>query len=147
MTPIQKYIQEVYSKDSKLNKIEDIQERKKIAAEKCEIEIPENTPELRKQIIEFLRSQAHNKFSLLITKEELLFESLEIMREPLIQSKDDDKRLKNLKLKGDANSLCDQLAVQIEALRIEIFTDEFHVEAKKVISIEERIVRQRFNVV
>lgn len=139
MTPIQKYIQEVYSKDSKLNKIEDIQERKKIAAEKCEIEIPENTPELRKQIIEFLRSQAHNKFALLISKEELLIECLDVMREPLINSKDDDKRLKNVKLKGDVNALCDKLVVETDLLRIDIFTEEHAEESKKVISIEERL--------
>jgi|JI10StandDraft_1071094.scaffolds.fasta_scaffold103704_3 hypothetical protein len=138
-TQILKYIPLIYGVGSTLNKIEDLTERKKIAAEQCEIEVPENTEDLRKVIIEFLRLQHHNKFALLISKEELLIECLDVLREPLVNSKDDDKRLKNVKLKGDVNALCDKLVVETDLLRIDIFTEEHAEESKKVISIEERL--------
>jgi len=137
------YISLVYSRTSDLNKIEDLAERKKIAAEKCGIEVPENTPEMRKEIIAFLRDQYHYKFTLLMTKEELLTESLDIMLEPLVSTKDDDKRLKNIKLKGDVNDLCSKLVNEIDVLRLTIFTEEYAEESKKVISIEERLKAKR----
>lgn len=141
-TQILKYIPLIYGVESNLNKIEDLVERKKIAAEQCGIEVPENTEELRKVIIEFLRLQHHNKFALLVSKEELLTECLDVLREPLVISKDDEKRLKNVKLKGDVNALCDKLVVETERLRIDIFTEEHAEESKKVISIEERLRRK-----
>jgi len=137
------YISLVYSRTSDLIKIEDLAERKKIAASKCGIEVPENTPEMRKEIIAFLRDQHHYKFTLLMTKEELLTESLDVMLEPLIQTKDDDKRLKNIKLKGDVNDLCSKLVNEIDVLRLTIFTEEYAEESKKVISIEERLKAKR----
>lgn len=141
-TQILKYIPLIYGVDSNLNKIENLVERKNIAAEQCGIEVPENTEELRKVIIEFLRLQHHNKFALLISKDELLIECLDVLREPLVNSKDDDKRLKNVKLKGDVNELCDKLVIETERLRIDIFTEEHAEESKKVISIEERLKRK-----
>lgn len=144
-TQILKYIPLIYGADSNLNKIEDLIERKKIAAEQCGIDVPENTEELRKVIIEFLRMQHHNKFSLLISKEELLIECLDVMREPLLSSKDDDKRLKNVKLKGDVNELCGKLVTETERLRVDVFTEEHAEESKKVISIEDRLLSKRFN--
>jgi hypothetical protein len=145
-TQILKYIPLIYGVGSTLNKIEDLTERKKIAAEQCGIDVPENTEELRKVIIEFLRLQHHNKFALLISKEELLIECLDVLREPLVNSKDDDKRLKNVKLKGDVNDLCDKLVSETDRLRQTIFTEEHADESKKVISIEDRLLSKRFNV-
>ena len=136
---MKQYISLVYSRTSDLNKIEDLAERKKIAAEKCGIEVPENTPEMRREVIAYLRNQYHYKFSLLISKEELLTESFDVMLEPLIVSKDDDKRLKNIKLKGDVNDLCSKLVSEIDTLRLTIFTEEYAEESKKVISVEERL--------
>lgn len=143
MSPIDKYIQLVYGKDSNLNKIENIDDRKKIAAEQCEIDVPDRD-KIGKQVIAFMRKQNHNRHSLLVTKEELYMESLEVLREPLMESKDDDKRLKNIKLKGDLNDLCNRLEEEIEKLRLSLYTEEYKEEAKKVVSIEERLKNKQW---
>lgn len=137
---ILRYIPLIYSVDSPFNKIEDLAERKKVAASKCEIEVPNNADEsFRKVAIEYLRQQNHNKFSLLITKQQVYEETLEVLGEPLTHTKDDDKRLKNIKLKGDVNDLCEKLVVEIARLQQDIFTKEYQEEAMKVISPEERL--------
>lgn len=138
---IKKYIELVYGKESDLNKIENIEERKKIAAEQCGIEVPDRS-KIGKQVILFMREMNHNRHSLLVTKEELFMESLEVLREPLAETKDDDKRLKNIKLKGDLNELCNRLEEEIEKLRISLYTEEYKEEAKRVVSIEERLSKK-----
>lgn len=140
---ILQYIPLIYGSESELVKIEDLKERKKLAASRCEIEVPEDNEDLSKLIIEFLRHEHHNKFALLICKEELFMESLEALREPLEKSKDDDKRLKNIKLKGDLNDLCGKLVDEIVRLRQSIFTPEFAEKSMKVVSIEERLSQGR----
>lgn len=139
---ILEYVRLIYSVDSPLNKIEDLGERKRAAAQKCDIPIPENTEDFRKLVMLYLRYQKHNKFSLLITKQEVYEETLLVLAEPLTHTKDDDKRLKNIKLKGDVNALCEKLVVEIERLQLDIYTKEFQEEAKRVISVEERISKR-----
>lgn len=137
------YIKLVYGKNSPLNAIEDINERKKIASERIGLTVDNEDEKTRKLILEFLREQNHFKNSLFVSKQELYWESLEVLREPLKKG-DDDKRLKNIKLKGDLNDLCGKLVLEMDALRADIYGDEFKEEATKtVISFEQRLSKAK----
>tara|TARA_R110000868_G_scaffold84074_1_gene237203 strand:+ start:193 stop:633 length:441 start_codon:yes stop_codon:yes gene_type:complete len=138
-TALDEYIKLVYGKDSSLAKIADINEKKQIAIEKTGAIVDYEDESLRKLILEFLREQNHYKHSLLMTKQEVYWEFLEVLREPLKHG-DDDKRLKNVKLKGDINDLCSKLIPEIEALLDSIYGAEFKEMAQKtVVSFEQRL--------
>ena len=93
------YVKLVYGKESPLFAIEDVNEKKSIARDKSGVITDVESEEISKLILQFLREQNHYKHSLLLSKQELYWETLEIMREPLTKTKDDDKRLKNIKHK------------------------------------------------
>jgi hypothetical protein len=141
MSKTEEYIRLVYSKDSSFKSIADINERKKVVAAKLEIPIPED---IAKQVIKFLREENHFDNSLLLSKQELYWETLEVMREPLAETKDDDKRLKNIKLKGDVNDLCSKLVSEINALASAVYGEEFKEQAMRaVVSPEERLLKRK----
>ena len=136
------YIKLVYGKDSPLSAVTDINERKQIASDKMVITVDAEDEKTRKLILEFMREQNHYKHSFLMTKLELLWESLEVLREPLKKG-DDDKRLKNIKLKGDLNDLCSKLIPEVESLYDGIYGEEFKEDAKKVVvSFEQRLQKK-----
>lgn len=140
---IAEYIRLVYGKDSPISKIVDIQEKKQVALDKTGASISDDDEGTRRLILEFLREQNHYKHSLLISKQELYWESLEVLREPLKKSTDDDKRLKNIKLKGDLNDLCSKLVSEIDVLYDNVYTLEFKEEAQKgVITFEQRLQKK-----
>ena len=140
---IQEYIKLVYSKDSAFRKIADVAERKKIVCQKLQMTEPD-MKEIGKEVIKFLRGENHFAQSLLDSKQELYWETLEVMREPLASTKDDDKRLKNIKLKGDVNDLCSKLVSEIDKLATMIYGEEFKEEAMvKVITPEERLKNKK----
>jgi len=130
-TSVIRYIEEVYSRDGKGT----LDERKKRHA-------VEETPEIRELIAYYMSYFVYdNEFSLLISKEELLRESIEIIREP-VTTTDEDKRLKMIDLKSKADATCDKLVQDIKRLRSEIYGDK-EKEGTKVIqgaiSPEERL--------
>jgi len=137
------YIKMVYGINSPLSSITDINERKQVVADKLNITVDHEDETTRKLILEFLREQNHYKHALLSSRQELYWESLEVMREPLKKG-DDDKRLKNVKLKGDLNDLCGKLVLEIENLYEGIYGDEFKDEAKKTVSsFEQRLLEKK----
>lgn len=137
------YIKMVYGINSPLSSISDINERKQVVADKLSITVDHEDENVRKLILEFLREQNHYKHALLSSRQELYWESLEVMREPLKKG-DDDKRLKNVKLKGDLNDLCGKLVLEIENLYDGIYGDEFKDEAKKTVSsFEQRLLEKK----
>ena len=137
------YIKMVYGINSPLSAITDINERKQVVADKLSITVDHEDETTRKLILEFLREQNHYKHALLSSRQELYWESLEVMREPLKKG-DDDKRLKNVKLKGDLNDLCGKLVLEIESLYEGIYGEEFKDEAKKTVSsFEQRLLEKK----
>jgi hypothetical protein len=139
------YIKMVYGINSPLSAITDINERKQVVADKLNVIVDHEDETTRKLILEFLREQNHYKHALLSSRQELYWESLEVMREPLKKSSDDDKRLKNVKLKGDLNDLCGKLVLEIENLYDSIYGEEFKKEAQNntVLSIEQRLSKAK----
>jgi hypothetical protein len=138
------YIKLVYGKDSSLIAIADINERKQVVSDRLGITVDNEDENTRKLILEFLREQNHYKHALLSSRQELYWESLEVMREPLKKGSDDDKRLKNVKLKGDLNDLCGKLVSEIDSLYESIYGEEFKEEAQKtVVSFEQRLSKAK----
>lgn len=85
---------------------------------------------------------ANNKYTLLVSREELLLETLQELREKLVTTTDEDKRLKAIKLKGELDVLCERLVDGIEKLYKEIYGDVAQVakeEVRKSLSPEQRI--------
>jgi len=142
--PLVAYIKLVYGKDSPLATIADITERKQVAADKLSVTVDQEDEKTRKLILEFLREQNHYKHALLSSRQELYWEFLEVMREPLKKG-DDDKRLKNVKLKGDVNDLCGKLVLEIDTLLESIYGEEFKEDAspKTVVSFEQRLSKAK----
>jgi hypothetical protein len=139
---LREYIELVYGKDSTLAQVQDIEEKKQIARDKSGVTIDTEDVGTRKLILEFLREQNHYKHSLLVTKQEAYWEFLEVLREPLNKG-DDDKRLKNVKLKGDVNDLCSKLVSEIEVLLNSIYGEEFKEEGQKtVVTFEQRLQKK-----
>jgi len=137
------YIKMVYGKDSPLIAIADINERKQVVSDKLGITVDNEDEKTRKLILDFLREQNHYKHALLSSRQELYWETLEVLREPLKKG-DDDKRLKNVKLKGDLNDLCGKLVLEIESLYEGIYGEEFKEEAQKtVVSFEQRLSKAK----
>jgi len=133
----------VYGKDSSLAAIQDINERKQVASDRLEVTVDHKDEKVRKLILTFLRQQNHYKHALLSSRQELYWETLEVLREPLKSGSDDDKRLKNVKLKGDLNDLCGKLVLEIDVLLDSIYGEEFKEEAQKiVVSFEQRLQKK-----
>lgn len=127
------YIELMYSKDSEYNKIENLEERKRQVMQVCNMDTEPNSKEYRMKVVEFLSRQHHNKFSLLRTREDMLQEALASMREPLVNTTDEDKKLKNVKLKLDLDVLAERLLTGIDSLRKEIYKPEVMAEAEEMI--------------
>jgi hypothetical protein len=144
MKPLDKYIELVYGKNSELRVIDNMIERKAIAAERAGLPDVPDSKSISKLITEFQVKQNHYKQALLVSKMEVYWEVLESLREPLKSSPDDDKRLKNLKLKEDMSDFCSKLVPEIEALVIDVYTEEFKEEGTKVVaSFEQRLMDKK----
>jgi len=139
------YLELVYGWKSEYQKIQDVEERKKVVCDKLRISFEhqkeqEKSKLFREDVLRFMETQNPLKSTLLITKQELLHEMFEKVREPLLQTKDEDKLLKNVKLKGDIDELCGRLVDDVERLFKEIYqdkTDEAKSESRK--SLEQRL--------
>ena len=104
------------------------------------------TPALREKIAHFLSYEVYdNEFMLLIAKEELLRESIDIIRTPITVA-DEEKKLKLMELKSRADNACDKLVGDIKKLRSALY-GEFEREGGDVIlkalSPEERLKKKK----
>lgn len=123
------YVEKVYSSTSKGT----LDERKNA------FEIKE-TPELRELITYYLSYYVYNNdFDILITKEMLLREAINTIREP-IDTQDAEEKLKMMDLKGKSNTIMNNLREEINTLRNSIYGDQDgSKEILKALSPEDRL--------
>lgn len=143
---ILKYVVLMCSKDSEMNAIENLEERKKAAMEKSRWRGTEDET-LQEQINELIFHylsyyQANNDFSLLLSREGLFAEMLKAIREPIVTIKDEDKILKAIKIKGETDNLLEQLNGRIKELRKSLFgplIDVAQPRINKILTPESRL--------
>jgi len=143
---ILKYVELLCNKSSELNTIENLEERKKAALTKSKwmgTEDKKVLEQVNELIFHYLSYfQGYNDFALLLSREELYSQMLQAMREPLVNTADEDKYLKNIKIKGDINNLLGQLLIDIKSQRVSIYGvhEEIAVSRiKKVLTPESRL--------
>lgn len=107
-----KYIQHLYSKDSDLNKIAGLDERKKEACKRAGLDweksqdiINLKDKNINREIFDFLSSENPNEYVMLVSDQQLFWEMQHIKMEPLDRGAgekmlDDDQILKNMNLKN-----------------------------------------------
>ncbi len=109
-----KYIELVYHWKSDFAGIPDLQLRKQQVATKLGIEIPTGLAHDR-EVIEFLNKQSHYRYTLLISRMELLESMLASLKsKPKTSGTSEDSDLKYVKLQGDIDALCGRLVNDIE---------------------------------
>lgn len=129
---VQQYIDLVYSEKSPLNHIGDLEERKKTAAAKANLDY--NDPKTKEilhlqnedvniAIFEHLRRKASNKYILLLANQQLYWEQMQKLMQPL-KGTDDDSSLKEVNLKNTISEKSEQLLERIEKLYLQIFKDQ-----------------------
>lgn len=141
------YIEKMNAKDSSLNKIENLEERKKLAMKECSLQAIPETEEFKRLVVYYLSYfQHYNEYTLLRTREELLQEVMASMGESLVATKDEDKKLKNVKLKGDLDQLAERLVEGCEKLRKKIYGELEDVASEVIkvsISPEQRLKQKK----
>lgn len=107
-----KYIQYLYSKDSDLNKIASLDERKKEACKRAGLDWEKSQDivnlkdkKINREIFDFLSSENPNEYVMLVSDQQLFWEMQHIKMEPLDRGAgekmlDDDQILKNMNLKN-----------------------------------------------
>lgn len=107
-----KYISLLYSKDSELNKISSLDERKKEACKKAGLDWDKSQDivnlkdkKINREIFDFLSSENPNEYVMLVSDQQLFWEMQHIKMEPLDRGAgekmlDDDQILKNMNLKN-----------------------------------------------
>lgn len=107
-----KYIQDLYSKDSDLNKIASLDERKKEACKRAGLDWEKSQDivnlkdkKINREIFDFLSSENPNEYVMLVSDQQLFWEMQHIKMEPLDRGAgekmlDDDQILKNMNLKN-----------------------------------------------
>jgi hypothetical protein len=107
-----KYITLLYSKDSELNKISSLDERKKTACKQAGLDWNKNQDivnlkdkKINREIFDFLSSENPNEYVMLVSDQQLFWEMQHIKMEPLDRGVgddmlDDDQILKNMNLKN-----------------------------------------------
>lgn len=134
------YIDLVYNWKSEYASIPDLQLRKQQVAAKLGIEIPIGQTH-EKEVIEYLNKQAHYRYTLLISRMQLLEDMLGSLKsKPKAAGEDAD--LKYVKLQGDIDALCGRLVDDIEAGFKTIYAELAETakeQVKKVRSVEQRL--------
>lgn len=126
------YISLLYNKNSKLLRIENLDERRREAARQAGVDdqVVGKDKNVEKRIAQYLADQFHVKFALCITKMELLWACLIKLREPLDEDRDIEDQIK---AKGALNDLCDKLDVSFHKLIAEIYPSDMKDSAMDVI--------------
>lgn len=163
-TQIKKYIELVYSQDSELSKIEDLNQRKKTAIEKVNANI--TTPDVQdvihlrnkninEMIFSFMKENNSNKYALLNSRRQLFWELQERLMKPLTSSYkandkdvdiDDEALLKSVNLKTTISDKAEVLLEGIDRLYKQIFIGEEEIEMAttmmKIITPEQRLKKK-----
>lgn len=148
---IDQYIALVYSEKSEFNQIPDLEERKKKACQKAKLDyqaehiqriIHLRDEKVNELIFNFCRNQFPNEFILLISKEHLFWEQMQLLMEPLKKvteegttlEVDDEAMLKRINLKNTISEKSDKLLESIMELRKKLFTgeEEQHMAQEKI---------------
>lgn len=133
---VQQYIELVYSEKSDLNHIADLEERKKVACDKVKLDYSaEKTKEIihlknedvNTAIFEYLRKKGSNKYILLLANQQLYWEQMQKLMEPL-KGTDDDSSLKEVNLKNTISEKSEHLLERIEKLYLQIFKEQAVIE-------------------
>jgi hypothetical protein len=131
-TNVAKYIELVYSERSELNHVDDLEERKKTACQKAKLNYEDpKTQEIihlkndktNIAIFDYLRLHAPNDYILLIANQQLFWEQMQKMMQPL-KGTDDDSCLKEVNLKNTISEKSEDLLQRIEHLKVKIFKEE-----------------------
>ena len=131
---ITRYIELVYSEKSELNKIQDLEERKKTACHKAGLKYDDpkvkdiinlKNKDVNVEIFDHLRSHNSNKYILLICNQHLFWEQMQQLMEPLkpVQGGDTESYLKEQNLKNTISEKAEELLDRINNLRADIFKD------------------------
>ena len=145
-----KYIMLLYSKDSELNKISGLDERKKTACKQAGLDwnksqdiVNLKDKKINREIFDFLSSENPNEYVMLVSDQQLFWEMQHIKMEPLDRGTgekvlDDDQILKNMNLKNS-------LAVNDEKLleKIKRTYDSIYKTPAEVAMAQEQIRMMR----
>lgn len=152
---IEQYIELVYSEKSDLNKIVDLQERKKQACIKAKLNFNDESVQLivnmkdekvNPRIFDYLTSQNSNDFILLLSDQHLFLQMQQRLMEPLAQTQNTDSDLKDLDLKTKISEKSESLLERMKLRYSKIFKgdheQEFAIQKIRLMRPEERIKKK-----
>jgi len=129
MTPEeQHYIALVYGRQSELKFIDKIEERKKAALARSGLKEAKG---LEQEIMRYLITQNDLKYSLLVSRQEMYWETLSKLRNQIVDATDTDEQIKIVKLKKELDQLSERLMEGIAKLYREIFESADIIDAAK----------------
>ncbi len=138
---IAQYIRLVYSENSELNSIADLEERKKKACDKAKLDYKSESvqkiihikdKQVNDMIFEHCEKTCTNEMYLLLADQHLFWEQMQILMEPLkkiaedgnTEAVDDEVMLKRTNLKDAISQKCEKLLERINSRRLLIFKGE-----------------------
>lgn len=155
---IKQYIKLMYSKDSELNSIPLLEDRKRRACELSGLEWEKSqdivhlkNDKTNEAIFAFLNSENPNEYVKLVADQQLFWEMQQIQMEPLDRGTgknaiDDETILKNMNLKTTMSLKSEEVLERINKLMAKVYrTDEEQEMASKIIRMkrpEERIKKK-----
>lgn len=138
-----KYISLLYSKDSELNKISSLDERKKEACKKAGLDYAKSQDiinlkdkKINREIFDFLSSENPNEYVMLISDQQLFWEMQHIKMEPLDRGTgsnllDDESILKSINLKNTVSAKSEELLERINRTYEKIYNHKDEIEMAK----------------
>lgn len=135
------YIDLVYNWKSEYASITDLQARKQQVATKLGIEIPSGAKH-ELEVIEYLNKQSNYRYTLLISRIDLLEEMIKALKTTSKKSETDEADLLHIKKKGEIDALCGRLVNDIEEGFKIIYAELAETakeQVKKVRSVEQRL--------
>jgi len=135
------YIDLVYNWKSEYASITDLQARKQQVATKLGIDIPSG-PKHELEVIEYLNKQSNYRYTLLISRIELLEEMIKALKTPSKKTESEEADLLHIKKKGEIDALCGRLVNDIEEGFKIIYAELAETakeQVKKVRSVEQRL--------
>lgn len=134
---ILKYIEAMYTQDSQLNQIMDLEQRKKSACEKAglnpndkwvqdmmALKSTDANEKINELIFRFITTQNSNRYIALISNQQLFWK----MQHKLMVDYNDDDELKDLDMQTKLSEKSDQLLDRIEEQMKKIFVDKAEIE-------------------
>lgn len=146
-----KYIQHLYSKDSDLNKIASLDERKKEACKRAGLDWQKSQDivnlkdkKINREIFDFLSSENPNEYVMLVSDQQLFWEMQHIKMESLDTEKaDEESILKAINLKNTISAKSEELLERINRTFEKIYNYKDEIEMAKqqlrIMRPEERV--------